>query len=413
MRAAAAMPLDEPGTPGPTLAEVDSAQGWLVVGATFLATFTVFGVVYSFGAFFDSMSDDLGTGRGATALMFSVTTAWYFGLGLFSGRVADRLGPRPVLLVGAGALGLGLLATSRVESIWVGYLTYGVGVGTAVACAYVPMVATVGGWFVRRRTVALGVAVAGIGVGTLVLSPFSETLIERYGWRTAYVVLGVGGTATLLVASLGAHRPPLRAGQAPVRLGLIVRKPGFAVLYLSSILVSMALFVPFVFIKGYAEDRGIDAGLAATLVGIIGGASIAGRLGLGALGSRLGPVRLMQVSFGVMAASFVLWLGAGASFPALVAYAVVMGVGYGGFIALSPAVTAVLFGTEDLGATLGALYTAAGVGGLVGPPLAGEVIDRVSYGAAISLALVLTAAATAALFALPRSSPRVDAVLPS
>ena len=78
------------------------------------------------------------------------------------------------MIAGAVTLCAGLLATSRVASIWVGYVTYGVGVGIAVACVYVPMVAAVGGWFTRRRTTALGIAVAGIGVGTLVLAPLSS-----------------------------------------------------------------------------------------------------------------------------------------------------------------------------------------------------------------------------------------------
>ena len=67
----------------------------------------------------------------------------------------------------------GLLLTSRVDSLGVGYVTYGAGVGIAAACGYVPMVAMVGGWFVHHRAVAVGVAVAGIGVGTMVMSPLS------------------------------------------------------------------------------------------------------------------------------------------------------------------------------------------------------------------------------------------------
>jgi predicted MFS family arabinose efflux permease len=387
----------------PPDAAVDSARAWIVVAATFLATFTVFGVVYSFGAFFTSMADDFGTGKGATAFMFSITTAWYFTLGLFSGRITDRLGPRPLLLTGAVALGVGLVATSRVTSIWLGYVTYGVGVGTAVACAYVPMVATVGGWFARRRTAALGVSVAGIGMGTLVMAPLSASLIDRYGWRTAYVVLAIGGSSLLLVASLGARRPPLATYQEPSSIRPVVRDRGFIIVYVASVLVSLALFVPFVFIKSYAVDRGISSAAAATLVGVIGGASVAGRLGLGALASPLGSLRVMQASFVIMAGSFVLWLVAGSSFVVLVLFAIVMGVGYGGFIALAPAVIATLYGTRNLGAILGALYTAAAIGGLIGPPVAGEVIDSVSYGAAIALAMTLTAAAAGVLFML---SPR-------
>ena len=100
--------------------------------------------------------------------------------------------------------------------------------------------------------------------------------------------------------------------------------------------MSLALFVPFVFIKSYAEDRGIGSSAAATLVGVIGGASVVGRLGLGALASPFGSLRVMQASFVIMACSFVLWLVAGSSLVVLVLFAIVMGVGYGGFIALGP-----------------------------------------------------------------------------
>jgi MFS family permease len=386
---------------------LDSPRAWVVVAAAFLAMFVVYGIVYSFGAFFDSMAEDFGTGKGATALMFSITTAFYFGLGLVSGKAADRVGPRPVLLVAAVVLGIALLLTSRVPSIWLGYLTYGVGVGIAVACAYVPMVATVGGWFLRRRTTALGVAVAGIGVGTLVVAPLSERLIDAHGWRTAYVVLGVAGSALLLVASIGAWRPPVTVVQEPVALGQVVRDRGFVILYVATALVSASLFVPFVFIKDYATERGIDDTPATALVGIIGASSVVGRLGLGALGARLGATRLMQISFATLTASFLIWLTAGDSYGHLVAFTIVMGVAYGGFIALAPAVTAGLFGTVGLGAVLGALYTAAAVGGLVGPPIAGTMIDHVSYAAGISLAMVITAAATVVLLLLPAGHDRV------
>lgn len=385
-------------------AEPDSAQAWLVVAATFLATFTVFGIVYSFGAFFRSMADTFGTGSAVTALMFSITTAWYFGVGVFSGRITDRIGPRPVLILSAFLLAGGLIATSRAGSIWIGFVTYALGVGSAVGCAYVPMVSTVGAWFVRRRTAALGVSVAGIGVGTLLFSPLAARLIDAYGWRTAYVILGVVGGVLLLVASLGARRPPVDVNQEMPDLRATVRSRGFVVLYLANFLVSTSLFVPFVFIKEYAEGRGIAAERAALLVGIIGASSIIGRLGLGTLGARLGSTRLMQLSFGALALSFLIWLGAGSSFALLVVYSVVMGVGYGGFIALAPAVSAQIFGVRGLGVVLGLLYTAAGIGGLIGPPLAGWLIDSSGYSTAIVTAMVIALAATVSLSALPRSA---------
>jgi MFS family permease len=157
------------------MTELDSARAWRVVAVAFAAMFTTFGIAYSFGAFLLPVSGDLGTGRGATAAVFSFTTLALFGLGGLSGPAVDRFGPRRVVLVGAVALGLGLLLTSRATSLWQAYVGHGLGVGLAVACCYVPLVATVGGWFQRRRTLAVGVAVSGIGLGTLVGAPVAAS----------------------------------------------------------------------------------------------------------------------------------------------------------------------------------------------------------------------------------------------
>ncbi len=381
--------------------DLKPAARWGIVAAAFLSTFTCFGVAYSFGAFFDSMATEFGTGKGQTALMFSLTTCFYFMGGVVTGRLADRFGPRPVMLVGAVSMGLGLLLTSMVQSLWVGFITYGIGVGTATACGYVPMVATVGGWFTKQRTMALGLAVSGIGAGTLVCAPLAATLIEAHGWRTTYVIFAIGGTAAMLIASIGAVRPPAVGGGGTVDLRAIVRDRRFITLYLASLITSMALFVPFVFVKSYATDQGIAAGPAAALVGFIGAASIAGRLGLGALGAKVGPVRLMQFSFLVMTLSYLIWVSAGASYAVLVLFAVVLGVGYGGFIALSPAAVAILFGTNGMATILGATYTGAGVGGLFGPPLAGAIIDSSGYSAGIWFAVIMGGLSAVVLYTLP------------
>lgn len=350
--------------------------------------FAVFGVTYSFGAFFNSMSDEFGVGSGQTAFFFSATVSLSFILGLFTGRWADRVGPRPVLLAGAASMFVGLLLTAATPNIWFGYLTYGVGVGFAVACGYVPMVATVGSWFERKRASALGVAVAGIGLGTMVGSPAAARLIEATSWRTTYVIFAVISTALLLlVSTVAEHGPAAQPSAKPKSLRELLGERDFVILYLSSIFASLALFVPFVFVADYAEDRGISSVKAALLVGIIGGASVVGRLGLGALADRIGVTRLYIGSFATMAISHAIWLGAGDRYWQLVLYTVVLGLGYGGFIALSPAVTAERFGLEGIGGILGTLYTAAAIGSLIGPPAAGVLIDNFGYSTAIAAAV--------------------------
>ena len=393
-------------TPEPDPAAlIDSRAGWPTVMATFLSTFTVFGVAYSFGAFFKPMADEFGSGRASTSFFFAITTFLYFAIGVFSGRIADRIGPRRVLIVGAVCMVAGLLATSQVDRLWLGYLTYALGVGMGVACAYVPMVAAVGGWFAVKRTTALGIAVAGIGVGTLVTAPLAERLIERYGWRDTYVILAVAAGVLLALAAIGANRPPIAAAGPPVPIRQMLRgRTDFWVLYGACFLMTLVLFVPFVYLGDYLEERDID-GSAGWLVGLIGICSVLGRLSFGAVARRVPLMSLYRGSFLVVGLSFGLWLIAGDSYAMLMVYAVVMGVAYGGFIALSPAVTASIFGPMGLGGILGLLYTGAGIGGLVGPPLMGQLIDGFGYSTTLIISGALGVTSFGVLLALRPQQP--------
>jgi MFS family permease len=356
--------------------ELDSRKGWVVVGAAFVSTFICFGVAYGFGAFFDSMAADFEASKSATSLVFSITTFIFFTGGIVSGYAADRFGPRPVLIFGGLVMGLGLYLTSMVNSLQAGYVTYGLGVGIGVACGYVPMVAAVGGWFERRRAMALGISVTGIGFGTLLMAPLAAGLINRYGWRHTYVIFGIASTIVLILCGLAAKRPPPSPAQeAQISLKDAVKTPVFRYMYAAGFLNTLALFVPFVFIVPFARFQGISEVAAASLVGIIGGASIAGRLGYGFLGDRFSRIRLFQATFFLVAVSFAVWWLAAGSFLLLVVFAVFLGFNYGGYIALSPLVAAELFGPSGLGGILGAMYTGAGFGSLIGPPLAGYMID--------------------------------------
>ena len=388
--------------------ELDSAAGWRTVAAAFVSMAVVFGVGYSFGAFFVPMATEFGTGSGATSLVFAITAFCWFQLSPLTGRIADRVGPRPVLLAGAVALAGGLLLTATVRELWVGYLTYGAGVGIAVACGYVPLVAAVGGWFERRRAVAMAVAVAGIGVGTLLGAPLAAALIEAIGWRGTHVVFGVAGAVLLVGCAAVVQRPPQPPdGASGPSLRALAGTAAFRWMYATTLLAAFALFVPVVHLPAYAAARGAGPVAGAALVGIIGVASVVGRIALGAVADRLGRVRTFQASFAVLAVAFAVWLGhvaLGGSFAVLVAFAVVLGVGYGGWIALQPAVIADMFGVRGLGWVVGLVYTAAGIGALLGVPVAGALVDATGgYGWAAGMAGLCGLGAFAATIPLSRA----------
>src|SRR5881394_66047 len=190
-----------PSTPG---AERPIFYGWWVVAAAFAITFLGFGSAYTFSAFLEQLQRDFGASRGSVSLVFSLAGFLYFGLGIVSGPLADRFGSRRLAVTGMILTGLGLAAASFARSLPEVYAAYGLGVGLGVGCAYVPAIGAVQRWFVRRRGFASGLAVSGIGVGTLVMPPLASFFIETLGWRGAYLALGglaavVGGGMALLI----------------------------------------------------------------------------------------------------------------------------------------------------------------------------------------------------------------------
>src|SRR6266487_5749865 len=144
-------------------------RGWFVVAAAFAVTFVGFGSAYTFSAFLESLQKEFGASRGSVSLVFSLAGFLYFGLGVLSGPLADRFGSRPLAVIGMILTGLGLAAAGMARSLIEVYAAYGLGVGLGLGCAYVPAVGAVQRWFVKRRGLASGLAVAGIGVGTLAM----------------------------------------------------------------------------------------------------------------------------------------------------------------------------------------------------------------------------------------------------
>jgi MFS transporter, OFA family, oxalate/formate antiporter len=404
-------------------------HGWFVVGAAFVITFIGFGCAYSFSAFIPSLQAEFAASRGSVSLVFALAGFLYFSLGLVSGPLADRWGSRRLAVAGMVVTGIGLASASLARSLFEVCLAYGVGVGVGVGCAYVPVLGAVQRWFVRRRGFASGLAVSGIGVGTLVMPPLASSLIEAVGWREAYVVLGglaaiVGAGAALLIANdprdrglgpdgdppeiaaatagpAGAARPAAPAGMS-VREA--VRSRRFIGLYLGCLICSFGLFVPFVHLDPYARDHGVPARWAVLLLSMIGIGSTAGRFVLGGVADRMGRRRALQSSFVGMALALVIWLCSTAFWP-LAAFALAYGVFYGGFVAVVPALVMDYFGGRNISSIIGILYTSVASGTLIGPLAAGFAFDLThSYTVPIVVSICANLFAAAAIAWAGRAS---------
>jgi MFS family permease len=379
-------------------AGLDSPRAWVIVFAAFLGAFVSFGVTYCFGVFLAPMALEFHVSHAAMSVLFSTITGLSFFLAPFTGDLADHYGPQPVVAAGAVLIGAGLILTARAHSFPMVMVTYGGGLGAAVACTYIPSVAAVGEWFKVHRDIALGIAISGIGCGTLVAAPVSAMLIERYGWRTSFEIFGWMSAGLLLLCAALLARPPVVGEKKKVSIESKVRTPAFSLMYISLLFAGIAVYVSFVFLPAYAADIGASRVAGATLIGYIGAASVIGRLGLNALAPRFGLLTMYQVAYFLLLVSFGLWLTA-RSYGSLVGFGLVMGVGYGGFAAMAPAVAANIFGIEGLGELLGILFTGFGVACVVGPPLAGVLVDHThdykwpvfvaAGGAAFALAVVV------------------------
>lgn len=358
-----------------TKARLDSPRAWVVVFAGFVGSFVTFGISYCFGVFLKPIALEFHVSHAATSALFSVITAISFFAAPLTGKVADRYGPRPVVAVGALLIGFGMICAAHVHIFALLFLTYGLGLGGAVACTYIPSISAVGEWFKTHRDIALGLAISGIGCGTFIAAPLCAMLIERYGWRTTFEIFGSAGAALLLLCSALLFPPPVVGPKDRANTFARVRTRAFFLQYISLFFSGIAVYAAFVFLPAYAGDIGASRVAGAGLVGYIGASSVVGRLGLDALAPRFGLTRMYQASYLILLISFGVWLAAG-SYSSLVIFALLMGVGYGGIAAMSPAVAAYSFGVEGLGELLGILFTGFGVACLVGPPLAATLVDH-------------------------------------
>lgn len=392
---------------------IDSAAAWRVAVAAAVVVGVSFGSLYSFGAFFDAMAAEFSAGLGPTSTVFGLTAFLFFGTGAASGFLADRYGPRPLVWAGGALFALGLFGTSRATELWHGYLTFGIGAGFGGGLFVSSLFAAAAGWFETRRGIAQGVVATGSGLGTLLLLPLSERIIDAEGWRQGFVVLAVISGIVFALGGAFLAKPPVDAPTAArSHLSAVLRSVAFRRLTLSAGLHSASMISAFAFLVPFSTDAGVASSTAALLVGVIGASSIVGRLALTGFADAFGPVRTLQLSFLVQPVAFAIWFLAGDRLWALGIFVVVLGVAYGGFVALLGVVVAHLFGVRGVGSVMGWAYLSAGTGSLFGPPIVGFVADSADSNRVPILVTVALSALGAVLLLRLQREPVAELSVP-
>ena len=246
-----------------------------MVAAAFLASFVVFGVIYSFGVFLKPMAAEFDTNATAASAFFSITAAVYYSSGAVTGRLADRFEPRIIVAIGALAsvrplpYRFGRQRLALLSDLWHrGWYRWRLLLPAAAGDHRQVVRAT--------PNTALGIAAAGTGCGTMVLPPLAAALIQHYGWRRTNIIFGIGAGIVLLGCAVAVASPPIarsadgtgRAAQGHLWLTCIRAALHFVGAGDDGAVRALRIS------PAFARDHGASEVAAAALVSAIGGASI-------------------------------------------------------------------------------------------------------------------------------------------
>lgn len=394
----------------------------MIVAVGCLSMVLVFSVHYAFGVFFKPLLDDFGWTRAMISGAFSLVWVSQGLVGIPMGALNDKLGSRIVLTVCGLTIGIGYLLMSQIHAIWQLYLFYGVIVGAGLSGTFVPLTSTAARWFTEKRGLMTGIVTAGVGIGALIGPLAANHLITIYRWRTAYLILGsIALVGVTLMAQL-MKRPP---ESGPVDQNLKLRTEqrshpdSWSLKQAASGLpfwLAVAVFFCYGFtlsaillhLPPHATDLGFSATEAASLVAVLGGASVFAKVLLGVAADKIGNKQVYILSFILMLGSL-LWLLSASQLWMLYLFAAVFGIAYGGLATAHAPLIAWLFGIRNHGLIFGACFNGWTLGCAVGPIIAGYIYDMShSYQAAFITCLAMTTIGlTLTFFLKPQSSAHV------
>jgi MFS family permease len=406
--------------------------GWVIVGIAALTMTLVYGVRHSFSVFFPSILNEFGWSRGSTSIMLSIHILAYGLLAPVAGSLGDRWRPRRIMPMGIIILGLAAASCSLANKLWHFYLIFGIGTPMGLAfCGWPLLSPALSNWFSTRRGLALGIGQVGGGF-SFAYGVFAEFAISRFGWRIAYVIVGLTLIAVLVPLYLlffyyrpdekglkpyGEDEPSEKPTSGPSSkrsnwagwtVGEAMRTHQFWLLVVSQFFFwGVGCYLILAHQVKFAEDVGFSGIFAASIFALFGICMAAGQIS-SAVSDRIGREWTVVVS-GILAVGsvFALVSVTDASKPWLLyVYAVGFGFGSGLYSPTIFAGAADIFHGPHFGAINGFILTGMGLGGVIGPWLGGYIYDITgTYRIAFSLSIIFfTLSCISFLLAAPRKA---------
>ena len=397
----------------------DFYYGWIIVAVALVSMAFWLGIRSSFSVFYVALLEDFPWSRSGSAGAQSMALITYTLLAPLVGGLIDRFGPRRVIVPGILVLALGLVLCSTIDTLTQFYLMYGVVMGSGITCiGIVTYSAILAHWFEKKRGLASGIAVSGMGLGTFLLVPLSQTFISMWGWRLTFIVTGALVLIILLPANaiLLRHKPE-EIGQYPdgskpfETPGLPAAQHGqkrdiktdwtlkkavhtgrFWALMTFPFLSIIGIYIILVHNVKFLVDQGIDKMTAALIFALVGIISSIFRIFWGWLSDRIG--REITFTMGILCAC----LGVGSlllfeftgSMPFTWSFFIFFGMGWGVTAPMYMSVSADLFKGKVFGLIYGFLEAGIGLAGALGAWIAGFIFDEThSYNMAFILVIVV------------------------
>ena len=404
-----ALPLEEP-----TDSTLRPAQ--LQVAATsFLSLLAIVGVaLYGLPFFYDFMVRDFGWSR-AQVTSGNALSKLVVGpvLGFAAGWIVDRFGPRRLMIVGVLMAGTALIGLGSIQTLTGFYFFYLFNAIGYVFGGPLPNQVLLSRWFTAARGRAMGFAYLGIGVGGALVPLVAVQLVKAVGWHNTLRLLGVCIIVIALPLVLFVKEAPpgastrAKGSDEHVPIRDVVRLPAFYLLLIGSMCSIAAVGGANQHLKLYLSlDHQYTQTAAAAVASLTLAASLVGRLGMGWLADRWPKKHVMLLIYLLVAVSLPILL-IGSSRGAILAYAVVFGIGLGGEYMVIPLMAAELFGVRVLGRAMGLVLAADGVAEALAPVLVGRLHDTTgSYVSGFSMLIAFAAAGAVAVSFLPNMNAR-------